>query len=156
MSNEVLVEHIDGIVVITLNRPEAKNAINRAVAYAACEAIDEMERRPDLRLGILTGAGGTFCAGMDLKAFLRGESPRVEGRGLLGIAFTTPKKPLIAAVEGYALAGGFEIALVCDLMWPHATHSSGCRRQSAVWRRPRADSSVCLASSRRASRWRSR
>jgi enoyl-CoA hydratase/carnithine racemase len=116
MSSEVLVEHVDGIAVITLNRPEAKNAINRAVSYAACEAIDEMDRRTDLRLGILTGAGGTFCAGMDLKAFLRGESPRVEGRGLLGIAFTPPKKPLIAAVEGYALAGGFEIALACDLI----------------------------------------
>jgi enoyl-CoA hydratase len=116
MSNEVLVEHIDGIVVITINRPEAKNAINRAVSYAVCEAIDEMDRRPDLRLGILTGAGQTFCAGMDLKAFLRGENPRVEGRGLLGLAFTPPKKPLIAAVEGYALAGGFEVVLVCDLV----------------------------------------
>jgi enoyl-CoA hydratase len=116
MSNEVLVEHIDGMVVITINRPEARNAINRAVSYGVCEAIDELERRPDLRVGILTGAGGNFCAGMDLKAFLAGEVIRVEGRGLLGMAFTPPKKPVIAAVEGYALAGGFEAALVCDLM----------------------------------------
>jgi enoyl-CoA hydratase len=116
MTSEVLVEHIDGMVIITINRPEARNAVNRAVSYGVCEAIDEMERNPDLRIGILTGAGGNFCAGMDLKAFLRGESTRVEGRGILGIARTPPKKPLIAAVEGYALAGGFESVLACDLV----------------------------------------
>ena len=107
MSDEVLVEHDDGLVVIT---------INRAVSYGVCEAIDEMERRDDLRLAILTGAGGTFCAGMDLKAFAVGEVTRVEGRGLLGIVNSPPKKPLIAAVEGYALAGGFEAVLACDLL----------------------------------------
>ena len=116
MGNEVLVEHIDGIVVITINRPEARNAVNRAVSYAVCAAVDEMDRRPDLRIGILTGAGQTFCSGMDLKAFLRGEVTRVEGRGILGIAQTPPQKPLIAAVEGYALAGGFEVVLACDLV----------------------------------------
>ena len=116
MANEVLVEHIDGMVIITINRPDARNAVNRAVSYGVCEAIDELDRRPDLRIGILTGAGGTFCAGMDLKAFLAGEKIRVEGRGLLGMAFSPPQKPVIAAVEGYALAGGFECALVCDLM----------------------------------------
>ena len=114
MTEEVLVEHIDGMVVITINRPQAKNAINRAVSYAVCEAIDELDRRPDLRIGILTGAGGNFCSGMDLKAFLAGEKIRVDGRGILGMAFSPPKKPMIAAVEGYALAGGFECALVCD------------------------------------------
>ena len=81
-----------------------------------CAAIDELDARDDLRVGILTGAGGNFCSGMDLKAFLRGEITRVEGRGILGIAMTPPKKPLIAAVEGYALAGGFEAALACDLL----------------------------------------
>ncbi len=116
MSDEVLVEHIDGLVVITINRPQVRNAVNRAVSYGVCEAIDEMERRPDLRLAILTGAGGNFCAGMDLKAFSQGEITRVEGRGILGIAYTPPKKPLIAAVEGYALAGGFEAVLACDLL----------------------------------------
>lgn len=116
MSDEVLVEHDDGLVVITINRPHVKNAINRAVSYGVCEAIDEMERRDDLRLAILTGAGGTFCAGMDLKAFAVGEVTRVEGRGLLGIVNSPPKKPLIAAVEGYALAGGFEAVLACDLL----------------------------------------
>lgn len=113
--SEVLVEHDDGLVIITINRPEAKNAVNRAVSYGVCAAVDELDARDDLRIGILTGAGGTFCSGMDLKAFLRGEVTRVEGRGILGIALTPPKKPLIAAVEGYALAGGFEAMLACDL-----------------------------------------
>lgn len=115
-TDEVLVEEDDGIVVVTLNRPEVRNAVNRAVSYGVCAAVDELDRRDDLRVGILTGAGGTFCAGMDLKAFLRGEVTRVEGRGILGIAQTPPKKPLIAAVEGYALAGGFEAVLACDLL----------------------------------------
>jgi len=113
---EVLVQHEDGIVVITINRPQQRNAVNRAVSYGVCAAVDELDARPDLRVGVLTGAGGTFCSGMDLKAFLRGEVTRVEGRGILGIAMSPPKKPLIAAVEGYALAGGFESVLACDLV----------------------------------------
>ena len=113
--SDVLVDYEDGLVIITINRPEAKNAVNRAVSYGVCAAVDELDRRDDLRVGILTGAGGTFCSGMDLKAFLRGEVTRVEGRGIMGIAMTPPKKPLIAAVEGYALAGGFEAMLACDL-----------------------------------------
>lgn len=116
MSDEVLVEEDDGVLVITINRPHARNAVNRTVSYGVCAAVDEMDRRDDLRVGILTGAGGTFCSGMDLKAFLAGEITRVEGRGILGIAMTPPKKPLIAAVEGYALAGGFEAVLACDLL----------------------------------------
>jgi enoyl-CoA hydratase len=116
MSNEVLVRQEDGIQIITINRPEQRNAVNRAVSYGVCAAVDEMDARDDLQVGILTGAGGTFCAGMDLKAFLRGEVTRVEGRGILGIAMTPPRKPLIAAVEGYALAGGFEAVLACDLL----------------------------------------
>ncbi len=116
MTDEVLVTHDDGIVVITINRPAQRNAVNRAVSYGVCAAVDELDARDDLRVGILTGAGGNFCSGMDLKAFLRGEITRVEGRGILGIAMTPPKKPLIAAVEGYALAGGFESALACDLL----------------------------------------
>ena len=116
MSSEVLVEHEDGLVIVTINRPDQRNAVNRAVSYGVCEALDEMDRNPNLRAGILTGAGGNFCSGMDLKAFLRGEVTRVEGRGILGIARTPPKKPLIAAVEGYCLAGGFESMLCCDLV----------------------------------------
>ena len=116
MTDDVLVTHEDGIAVITINRPDQRNAVNRAVSYGVCAAADELDARDDLRVGILTGAGGTFCAGMDLKAFLRGEVTRVEGRGILGIAMTPPRKPLIAAVEGYALAGGFEAVLACDLL----------------------------------------
>ena len=112
---EVLVEYAEGLVIITINRPAARNAINRAVSVGVCAAIDELDARDDLRVGILTGAGGTFCSGMDLKAFLRGEQIRIEGRGLMGIAITPPRKPLIAAVEGYALAGGCEAMLACDL-----------------------------------------
>jgi len=116
MEAEVLVRHEDGIAIITINRPQQRNAVNRAVSYGVCAAMDELDSRPDLRVGILTGAGGTFCSGMDLKAFLRGEVTRVEGRGILGIAMTPPQKPVIAAVEGYALAGGFEAVLACDLV----------------------------------------
>ena len=116
MDSQVLVEHDDGLVIITINRPDQRNAVNRAVSYGVCEAIDAFESDPSSRVAILTGAGGTFCSGMDLKAFLRGEVTRVEGRGILGIARTPPTKPLIAAIEGYALAGGFEAMLVCDLV----------------------------------------
>jgi enoyl-CoA hydratase len=116
MSDKVLVGIDDGLMTITINRPEMRNAVDREVSYAVCAAVDELDARPDLRAGILTGNGGTFCSGMDLKAFLRGEVTRVEGRGILGIARTPPQKPLIAAVEGSALAGGFEAVLACDLV----------------------------------------
>ena len=115
MNSEVLTEIDNGLMIVTINRPEQRNAVNRAVSYGVCEALDEMDRNPQLRAGILTGAGGHFCSGMDLKAFLRGEVTRVEGRGILGIARKPPTKPLIAAVEGYCLAGGFESMLCCDL-----------------------------------------
>lgn len=113
---DVLTEREDGILTITINRPAQRNAVNGAVSYGVCAAVDELDHRDDLRVGILTGAGGTFCAGMDLKAFLRGEVTRVAHRGIMGIALTPPRKPLIAAVEGYALAGGFEAVLACDLV----------------------------------------
>lgn len=115
-TGKVLVDVEDGVVTITLNRPEARNAIDRDLSYETCAAVDHLDATPELRVGILTGAGGTFCAGMDLKAFARGEVTRVDGRGLLGIAVTPPVKPMIAAVEGYCLAGGFEATLACDLM----------------------------------------
>ncbi|WP_017615416.1 crotonase/enoyl-CoA hydratase family protein [Nocardiopsis salina] len=116
MSDEVLYTTEDGVAVITINRPEAKNAVNAAVAAQVAEALDDLDSRKDLTVGVITGAGGTFCAGMDLKAFMKGEVPVVEGRGFGGVAGAPPKKPLIAAVEGYALAGGFEAVLACDLV----------------------------------------
>jgi enoyl-CoA hydratase len=116
VADEVLVEQRDGVQVITINRPEAKNALNRAVAERIAAAVDELDASDELRVGVLTGAGGSFSAGMDLKAFLRGESPAIEGRGLCGITQTPPRKPLIGAVEGWALAGGFELLLACDLV----------------------------------------
>jgi enoyl-CoA hydratase len=114
--DEVLVEHRDGAAIITINRPHARNAVNRAVTDAAAAAIDQLEADPDLIVGIITGAGGYFSAGMDLKAFLAGESVALADRGMLGFTKRPPKKPLIAAVEGPALAGGCEIALACDLI----------------------------------------
>jgi enoyl-CoA hydratase len=116
MSKEVLVDVTDGIMTVTLNRPEAKNAANRAVAVGVAAAMDELDSNDSIHVAIITGAGGTFCAGMDLKAFVSGEMPMVEGRGFAGLTEAPPRKPLIAAVEGYALAGGLELAISCDLI----------------------------------------
>ncbi len=109
-------EHTDRVAIITINRPRARNAINRAVSTRVAEALDELDARNDLTVGIITGAGGTFSSGMDLKAFLAGENVTVPGRGLAGLCQRPPCKPLIAAVEGWALAGGCEVALACDLI----------------------------------------
>jgi enoyl-CoA hydratase len=112
----VLTEVRDGVLLVTLNRPEQRNAVNRAVAEGIAGALDRLDAEPELRVGVLTGAGKGFCAGMDLKAFVAGEKPSVEGRGFAGIVQRASAKPLIAAVEGFAVAGGFEIALACDLI----------------------------------------
>ena len=116
MSDLVLVDVADGIMTVTLNRPQAKNAANRAVAEGIAAAMDELDSNDDIRVAIITGAGGSFCAGMDLKAFVSGELPMVEGRGFAGLTEAPPKKPLIAAVEGFALAGGLELMISCDLV----------------------------------------
>jgi enoyl-CoA hydratase len=116
MSESVLTQFDDGIAVITINRPEARNAIDRDVAKRIAAAVDELEQRSDLVVGILTGAGATFCSGMDLKAFARGRSAILRGRGFAGLVEKPPTKPFIAAVESWALAGGFELALSADLV----------------------------------------
>ena len=116
MSEEVLTREEDGVIVITINRPDAKNAMNKAAAEGIAAALDRLDGDDNLRVGILTGAGGSFCSGMDLKGFLRGESPTIEGRGFGGLVQQKPKKPLIAAVDGYALAGGMELMIACDLV----------------------------------------
>ena len=113
------------VLVMTINRPEKRNALNYEVSVELAAAMDTLDSDPDLRVGILTGAGGSFSAGMDLKAFGEGQLPMIDGRGLAGFVEAPPKKPLIAAVEGFALAGGFEVALACDIIVASRTASFG-------------------------------
>lgn len=115
-TDAVLSERRERVLVITINRPEQRNAVNAAVANGIAAALEQLDGDPELTLGVLTGAGKGFSAGMDLKAFVAGESAWVGDRGFAGIAQRSAAKPLIAAVEGFALAGGLEIALACDLI----------------------------------------
>lgn len=116
MSDSVHFAVDDGIAVVTINRPEARNAIDLPTAESIAACMDEIDDNDDIRVAIITGAGGTFCAGMDLKSFSRGERPVLPGRGFAGLVQAPPEKPLIAAVEGFAVGGGFEIVLACDLV----------------------------------------
>ena len=126
MPEYIHVEVLDGIQIITINRHQAKNAITIDTAIEMAAAFEEMDARDDVRIGILTGAGGTFSSGMDLKDFARtGKRSVVEGKGFAGFVEAPPKKPLIAAVEGYALAGGCEMVLACDLVVAASNASFG-------------------------------
>ncbi len=112
----VLTERHDGVLTVTINRPRQKNAVSREVAVQLVSALDLLDSDPSLSVGVLTGAGGTFSAGMDLKAFANGQTPILPGRGFGGLTQAVVRKPLIAAVEGWALGGGFEMVLACDLI----------------------------------------
>ena len=115
-SEAVLTERRGNVLLITIDRPEVRNAVNAAVAEGIAGALDQLDGDDTLSVGILTGAGGYFCAGMDLGAFVKGESPWFGDRGFAGIAQRASRKPLIAAIERFAVAGGMEIALACDLI----------------------------------------
>jgi enoyl-CoA hydratase len=112
----VLVERRDDVLTITINRPAQRNAVNHEVAVQLASALDELDSDPTLSVGVLTGAGGTFSAGMDLKGFANGQTPILPGRGFGGLTQAVVRKPLIAAVEGWALGGGFELVLACDVI----------------------------------------
>lgn len=116
MSNTVQTIRDGHVLVITICRPEMRNAIDHATSVAIAQAMDLLDGEPQLTVAVLTGAGNHFCSGMDLKAFLRGERVELPDRGLAGMIQTPPRKPVIAAVEGFALAGGCEIALACDMI----------------------------------------
>lgn len=122
---ELIVQERGRVLMLTMNRPAVRNAVSLRLSQQLAAALAAFDERRDLFVAVITGAGGVFSSGMDLKGFARGERPVVPGRGFAGLVERPPDKPLIAAVEGYALGGGFEIVLACDLIVASRTAAFG-------------------------------